>query len=80
LAGDLCTADLATELDDDNAAPSMDLMNRDCRARFFIFIRCIFITSSGRFHFGGVLLLSNSNMTERRPRSNSNYAQRVRTR
>lgn len=46
----------------DNAVESMDLTNRDWRARFFIFILCIFITSSGRFHFGGVQPLSNSNM------------------
>lgn len=42
---------------------SIDLTNRDWRARFFIFMRCIFITSSGRFHFSGVQPLSSSNMT-----------------
>jgi len=43
---------------------SIDLTNLACSARFFIFILCIFITSSGRFHFGGVQPLSNSNIED----------------
>lgn len=49
--------------DDDDDAPSIDLTNRAWRARFFIFILCIFIRSSGRFHFGGVQPLSNMTNT-----------------
>lgn len=64
LEGDCCTTvrpvePVTTAVD----VESIDLTNRDWRARFFIFMRCIFITSSGRFHFGGVQPLSSSNMT-----------------
>lgn len=62
LDGDPGTAGPAAA-DGNSDVESMDLTNRDCRARFFILMRCIFITSSGRFHFGGVQPLSSSNMT-----------------
>lgn len=62
LDGDLCTMVRPMAGSVVVVVESMDLTNRDWRARCFIFILCIFITSSGRFHFGGVQPLSNSSM------------------